>query len=305
MLSWLIPSSTLAAPFVLAHYWPRFGIAVACIISIISPIGLLSYPTPLVATGLFFPGTGFAGLLTLIALYQLIYSIRIHARFATAMLVSLAGISAASTANLLTPTTSVWTGIDTQYQVTLAGDINSAADHRIQSLVEQAINAHHGNTMPVFPEAAGGRLTLAARDRLIGLAAAHRQSFLIGGEEPVDDQVDNVLALVSPVRVDIVYRQRMPAPWFMWRGGADGFFTADLSRPATFQVGEHRIGALICYEIGSPLLVLQTHWQEPDVVLAVSNLWWARETNLSDLVRLHIVSWSRLFSVPYVIAMNT
>ena len=40
------------------------------------------------------------------------------------------------------------------------------------------------------------------------------------------------------------------------------------------------------------------------MVLVASNLWWGRETNLPDVVRLHIAAWSRLFDVPYIPAMN-
>ena len=61
---------------------------------------------------------------------------------------------------------------------------------------------------------------------------------------------------------------------------------------------------MICYEIALPLLIFQTHWNDPDMVLVASNLWWGRETNLPDVVRLHIAAWSRLFDVPYIPAMN-
>ena len=68
----------------------------------------------------------------------------------------------------------------------------------------------------LFPEAVA-HLTETGRERLVDLSD---RDFLAGATDPVGDRLDNVLVHVDPERgVEVVYRQRMPALWFMWWGG--------------------------------------------------------------------------------------
>ena len=306
LLVWILPAAALAAPFALVQLFPRSGVMIAFTLTILPPVGLFSLPTALIASGQVFPGTGIFGLCLIVMVYQAIYSLRVSSRSASLLFIFLVGISSYTAAQNSTPSSITWTGIDTDYHRTMTSDKDYAQDYRIQTRVSETLNGLSGDNIAVFPEAAGGRLTEAALNRLKTIASTSGRPYLIGGEEFAGNgQLNNVLVHITSQGSDVVYRQRMPAPWFMWRGTKEGYFTAGLSRPATFDYREQRVGTLICYEIGLPYLVLQTHRASPDIVLFASNWWWGRDTNLPSVVRLHAESWSKLFGVPYIIAMNT
>ena len=64
-------------------------------------------------------------------------------------------------------------------------------------------------------------------------------------------------------------------------------------------------GVVICYELAWPMMVLQTHARNPDRILFTSNLWWAGDTRLQTLFRLHADAWSRIFGVPCIVSINS
>lgn len=310
LLAWIFSAATLATPYTVIPRLPRCGVLIALTLTMIPPVGLIALPTPLIGAGVTFPGTGMTGFILTLLIYQIIYSAQCTKPALATLLIGLIGASTWSAAASITPTARAWAGINTEYHSALTLTRDFSSDFAIQNEVHDVLRIQtppsYNDTTLVFPEAAGGRLTQAAMSRLQSFASATGRSFLIGGEEYAGrGQLNNVLVHVSLEHTDVVYRQRLPAPWFMFRGDRPGFFTADLSRPATFMLGQQRVGVMICYEIALPFFVLQTHWGNPEVVLVAMNLWWAHETNLPDLARLHIKAWSRLYGVPYVLAMNT
>ena len=305
--TWVLPALLLSIPFALAPIMPRTGVMVALVLMILPPLGIIGLPSPLIVAGAILPGAGFIGLALTLVLFQLLYSLSVPKPVGAVLMLALVGISLHGAAGSAAPQSGLrFVGVDTRLNDYLGADRNYAADYHSQSrILESLKDMQAAAPIPLFPEAMGGRLTDTAQSRLRSFAAATNREFISGGEEFTDSgQYNNVLAHVSAGNINILYRQRMPAPWFMWRGGMEGFFRAGLTRPGTFLFNGINVGALICYEIALPLLIFQTHWQKPDVVLVASNLWWGRETRLPDLVRLHVAAWSKLFGVPYILAMN-
>ena len=308
--AWVIPALLLSVPFALVRTMPWTGVMAALALMTLPPLGIIGLPSPLIVAGAILPGAGFAGLALILVLFQLLYSLSVPKQAGAGLMLALIGISlcggiggADSTVSHQDPR---FTGIDMRLNKSLSADPDYIADYHSQSRIPAILNNTKPSApIPLFPEAMAGRLTGTAQARLRSFARAANRDFIAGGEEFTDSgQYNNILAHVSAGNIDILYRQRMPAPWFMWRGGMDGFFKADLTRPGTFVFDDINVGALICYEIALPLLIFQTHWNEPDMVLVASNLWWGSETRLPDVVRLHIAAWSRLFGVPYISAMN-
>ncbi len=305
--AWIIPALLLCVPFALAPIMPRTGVMAALVLMTLPPLGIIGLPSPLIVAGAILPGAGFVGLALILVLFQLLYSLSVPKPVGAGLMLALIGISSYGAADgAVSQLDPRFVGIDMRLNHSLSADPDHIADYHSQSRILEVLKNTKASTLiPLFPEAMGGRLADTAQTRLRSFAAATNREFITGGEEFTDfGQYNNVLAHVSAGNINILYRQRMPAPWFMWRGGMDGFFRADLTRPGTFVFDGINVGALICYEIALPLLIFQTHWQEPDVVLVASNLWWGSETRLPDIVRLHIAAWSRLFGVPYISAMN-
>jgi len=306
-LAWVLPALLLAMPFALAPTLPRIGVMAALVLMNLPPLGVIGLPSPLIVAGVLLPGSGFMGLALIVVLFQLLYSLPVVRPVGVGLLLILAGISLQGAAVIAVPQSeSRFVGVDTRLNHSLSADADYISDYHSQSRILELLQEMEvRHSIPLFPEAMAGRLTDTAQARLRAFAVATDRDFMAGGEEFTDSsQYNNVLAYVSAGNVEIIYRQRMPAPWFMWRGGMAGFFRADLARPGTFRFDGINAGALICYEIALPMLVLQTHWHKPDVVLVASNLWWGSETRVPDIVRLHIAAWSRLFGVPYILAMN-
>ena len=305
--AWVIPALLLSVPFALVRTMPWTGVMAALVLMTLPPLGIIGLPSPLIVAGAILPGAGFVGLALILVLFQLLYSLSVPKQVGAGLMLALVGISSyGGIGGAVSQPAPRFVGIDMRLNHSLSADPDYIADYHSQGRIPAILKDTKASTaIPLFPEAMAGRLTDTAQARLRSFAAAANREFIAGGEEFTDSgQYNNVLAHVSAGNIDILYRQRMPAPWFMWRGGMDGFFKADLTRPGTFVFDEINVGALICYEIALPLLIFQTHWNEPDMVLVASNLWWGRETNLPDVVRLHIAAWSRLFDVPYVSAMN-
>ena len=303
----VIPALLLSVPFALVRTMPWTGVMAALVLMTLPPLGIIGLPSPLIVAGAILPGAGFVGLALILVLFQLLYSLSVPKQVGAGLMLALVGISSyGGIGGTVSQPAPRFVGIDMRLNHSLSADPDYIADYHSQGRIPEVLkNTKASTAIPLFPEAMAGRLTDTAQARLRSFAAAANREFIAGGEEFTDSgQYNNVLAHVSAGNIDILYRQRMPAPWFMWRGGMDGFFKADLTRPGTFVFDEINVGALICYEIALPLLIFQTHWNEPDMVLVASNLWWGRETNLPDVVRLHIAAWSRLFDVPYVSAMN-
>ena len=305
--AWVIPALLLSGPFALARTMPWTGVMAALVLMTLPPLGIIGLPSPLIVAGAILPGAGFVGLALILVLFQLLYSLSVPKQVGAGLMLALIGLSSyGGIGGAVSQPDPRFVGIDMRLNQSLSADPDYIADYHSQSRIPAILKDTEASTaIPLFPEAMAGRLTDTAQARLRSFAAAANREFIAGGEEFTDSgQYNNVLAHVSAGNINILYRQRMPAPWFMWRGGMDGFFKADLTRSGTFVFDEINVGALICYEITLPLLIFQTHWNEPDMVLVASNLWWGSETNLPDVVRLHIAAWSRLFDVPYVSAMN-
>ncbi len=305
--AWVIPALLLSVPFALARTLPWTSVMAALALMTLPPLGIIGLPSPLIVAGAILPGAGFVGLALILVLFQLLYSLSVPKPVGAGLMLALVGISSYGVADgTVSQPDPRFVGIDMRLNHFLSADPDYIADYHSQSRILEVLkNTKASTPIPLFPEAMGWRLTDTAQARLRSFAAATNREFIAGGEEFTDSsQYNNVLAHVSAENINILYRQRMPAPWFMWRGGMGGFFRADLTRPGTFVFDGINVGALICYEIALPLLIFQTHWYEPDAVLVASNLWWGSETHLPDIVRLHIAAWSRLFDVPYISAMN-
>ncbi len=305
--AWVIPALLLSVPFALVRTMPWTGVMAALVLMTLPPLGIIGLPSPLIVAGAILPGAGFVGLALILVLFQLLYSLSVPKQVGAGLMLALIGLSSyGGIGGAVSQPAPRFVGIDMRLNQSLSANPDYIADYHSQSRIPAILKDTEASTaIPLFPEAMAGRLTDTAQVRLRSFAAAANREFIAGGEEFTDSgQYNNILAHVSAENIKILYRQRMPAPWFMWRGGMDGFFKADLTRPGTFVFDEINVGALICYEIALPLLIFQTHWNDPDMVLVASNLWWGRETNLPDVVRLHIAAWSRLFDVPYIPAMN-
>jgi len=133
---------------------------------------------------------------------------------------------------------------------------------------------------------------------------------VIAGAAIVDARgYDNVMLAISAVRVDILYRERMPVPvsmwqpWLAWTGHGGGGRAHFFANPIV-ELGGRRIAPLICYEQFIFWPVLQSMLHAPEVIVATGNGWWTAGTSIVAIQRASAEAWARLFGIPLVTAFN-
>jgi hypothetical protein len=170
-------------------------------------------------------------------------------------------------------------------------------------------NAGDGARIAVLPESALGFWTPTVerfwRSELRGMAVT-----VVAGAAIVDEVgYDNVLVTVSSEDASVLYRERMPVPvsmwqpWRVWLGKRGGARAHMFANPAV-DLGGETIAPLICYEQLILWPVLQSAAHAPDVVVAVGNGWWTKQTSIVAIQKASAQAWARLFGLPLVTAFN-
>jgi apolipoprotein N-acyltransferase len=162
----------------------------------------------------------------------------------------------------------------------------------------------------LLPESALGFWTRSVKRFWQQQLAGGDLSVIAGAAVVNQDGYDNVLVRISASDSEILYRERMPVPGSMWQpwlpllgrsGGAGAHFFAN----PIVSVGSQRLAPLICYEQLIVWPVLQSLFYDPDLIVAVGNGWWTKETTIVEVQRMSTQAWARLFGKPLVMSFNT
>jgi apolipoprotein N-acyltransferase len=78
-----------------------------------------------------------------------------------------------------------------------------------------------------------------------------------------------------------------------------------LTGPTVLDLAGQRAAVLICYEQVIPWTVLTAAVARPTLFVGMSNDHWATATSIPHWQALCLRAWSRLFGVPYLLAVNT
>ena len=154
----------------------------------------------------------------------------------------------------------------------------------------------------LFPENVLPDYSDAVTGDWLDLATIARQgtTILIGSNRATVSFRHRENVLLARGALSAEYVQRVPLPVAMWGRDTD----AHLWGPGTIQLGPRRAAVLLCYEQLLVWPILQSFWREPDILLASSNLYWARNTNVDAIEHVCVEAWARLFRVPYLRAVN-
>lgn len=312
---WLGASLLLSAPFALG--WSRVpakkaaGFILALLVCLVPPIGIVGWLNPVSVAGVLFPSAGWIGLALTIVLFVAL--VRQKGRL-------IAGIAVVVLATNAIPShrddniRARWLGFDTSF----AGLSSAGADYASQLLASmQRIRWLQGiiAEMPadatlVLPESVIGRYDGVAQGMLALAEEAlivKNSKVLVGAELPQDNgrYKNAVVVLGAKAHDDRAAIQGIPVPISMWKPWANDGAEADLlARGNSIEIDGLRVGVSVCYEqlLGYSLLRLMA--DKPDVVAAVSNVWWARATNIPQIQIQSVRAFARLFNVPVVSAKN-
>ncbi len=294
-LIWLAASVILALPW--AAFWnpdsakSLWRCPAALILSAIPPFGLIGWASPLTSAGVLFPGTGFLGLLAT-ALIPTVW---------TARPFPLIGVVAV--ANLIySPPSSP---SDIQVVNTKECPDLFQKEEEAQAAIQFA-----KSDLVILPEGAVRRWTEATEEfwsSTIQQLQASRRTALIGVGIPVfnSQEFQNSVIVIGDSQA-ATFNQRIPIPIGMWKpfGPADGV-PLNLTGPGTLKTGPHRLAILICYEQLLVWPILQSALEKPSLIVGISNAAWTRHTNIPAAQQACLSTWSRLFGIPYLSAVNS
>ena len=299
-------------PFVAVHAllwtkredWRRAGhYGLIMVLMAVPPFGITGWAHPITAAGVLLPGWGWWGLgATAFGLCAM--TTRLAPAVALAAVVATA-ISAADWSQPSIP--DGWRGVDTA--VGAAFGRADAFDQHRSLIAHVRQDAKEGAKVIVLPESALGILTPTV-ERLWVDALRDLDLTVIAGAAVIHTEgYDIVMVALDRHGAKLLYRERMPVPVAMWQPWARWFGFSGGARATVFgdpiaEFAGHRFASLICYEQLLVWPILQSALHDPDVIVAIANGWWARNTSIPAIQRASVEAWARLFDLALVTAFN-
>lgn len=272
------------------HSAPRFRlytIILAILLTAVPPFGILGWANPLISAGILFPGSGIAGLFYVIGLY-ICLAVQ-HRNFIKVFAILALWCFASSN----TPKTIPIDGISTTFQKT---DDNGLEDFKRQTSLFGKVRSAKEKIV-LLPE---GIVTGGWSEAGKRLWSREPKSVLIGAElrlgRPENIMVDS--------KTGAIYRQRQPIPFSMWRPFDSTSYAAPWFVNPLIVINGEKIAPLICYEGFLVWPVVHSYLAGANSIAATGNYWWNQGKELPAIHESIIKSWSRLFSIPYAMAVN-
>jgi apolipoprotein N-acyltransferase len=200
-------------------------------------------------------------------------------------------------------TPSGWRGMDTRFGgLGFGGTLGTeefAAARQIQR--QTGLDAR----IVVFPETvvpAWSQATDVLWQRFVYRLADQGKTIIVGARFPRGSGIENGLVIRGAEHGSFL--QRIPVPLGMWLPSRSESAAMRPFGPATIRIAGVTVAPLICYEQFLTWPILTAALQHPMVLLAPSNLFWARGTRLRARQRALVRAWSRLFDVGVIAAVN-
>ena len=300
--AWLGSSLLLSAPWTLAGRWP--GVLGALALTALPPLGVIGWLSPLNAAGVFFPGLSWTGLVLLSLGFIAMYA-RAH-RQRIAMLAVIGATAIASNIFYVEPSPpSGWTGIHTHLAPS-RGNVLEAIQNN-QRVIDAGFAQGKGAHVVVFAEAILDDWWPGTRQQL-ALAVPAGQLWILGAEAGSSDAV--VRATQGDADVEPLVRSAgliLGGNWLPW--------SSQTLQPGWWQklfvIDGTRVWAALCVEQLQSWTWLEAMIQRPEVILAMSNGWWARAAGAPipagaglAIERASVRAWARLLELPVVWAAN-
>ena len=281
-----------------SHLGQRAAIALA--VSVLPPLGIISWASPLLTAGVCFPGSGTAGLVLMFSSCCAIAHFARHALHVSMALIGVLAIGAFIGDVPYRKDISL-TGIDTRAGSPQDDFVHVAEFDRAVAIA--ADNAPAGSTL-VFPEAALVSPSVARSFLRLGLKkiTAKQMRLISGAREGTAARPRNVLEDIETG--EVIAESRMPPPaamWQPWRGDGGYPMRWEADGIATTMP---RTAVLICYETVLVWPGLISTVQNPTRLIVVANLWFDRSGRIEAAERQAAHLWARLWDAELTIAVN-
>jgi hypothetical protein len=302
--AWLGASLLLSAPWAFAA--GRWGALGALAVTALPPLGVIGWLSPLNSAGVLFPGLSWIGLGLLCFGIAAMYGPAHHPRVAP--LATLALIVLVS--NLIyreAAPSKGWTGVTTHLKPARGNVFDDVRNN--QEAIHAGITRGKGERVVVFPEAILDDWWPGTRQQF-ALRVPAGQLWILGADTHSSDAV--VAATRGRADEHVLARSAGLLLGGNWLPGS-----RQTLRPLwwerVFLVDQTRVWAALCVEQVQPWTWLEAMLQHPDVVLALSNGWWADTPAAASLPaseagpaieRASSRAWTRLMHRPVVWAVN-
>lgn len=264
-----------------------YTILLGLFLTALPPFGVLGWANPLTAAGVLFPGSGLAGFFFIIGLYICIAGE--HRSFLKVFI----ALSLWCLCTAKAPKSDAISGLSTRFHKT---DDEGRGDYARQTHLIERVRRSKGKLI-LLPE---GIVTGGWSDAGARLWSEESRPSLIGAELKIE-RPENVIV---NTRSGIVYRQRQPIPLSMWRPFDASSFASHWFEGPMIEVGGKKLAPLICYEGFLVWPIVHSYLVGSEHIIATGNYWWAGGQDIPVIHESIIKSWSRLFSIPYAMAVN-
>jgi len=274
------------------------------------PIGFISWVNPLPSVAVLFPGFGFMGLTIEFGLVYLVallinrfyesYKVKVVLIGFLSTCLVLMGIHFFIQPKVQPSDTIVPINADLAYKPM---ELDRIAEYKRVQYFFRSVQEQHGDRF-LLPENALGNysdIQSMVWSRLDRTKVVYAGANIYNATRTQDQ---NVLLRLEHNSSDIVYTQRVPVLFTMWKPFTGEGTTATIYERPVIELDGQKAGVFICYEQLLTFPYFQTMLHEPDVLLGISNLYWAKETNIKTIQHQVMQLWAILFGVYLVFVVN-
>lgn len=340
LVLWVFAVSILAAVWPLVWSADRrhavWRSPLGLILTVVPPLGIIGFASPLTAAGFLFPRTALCGLLACAVLSG---ALAAWPRRSVSAIVCFALAVNALYLNDPEPLPG-WQGVNTNFGAIAHGRVHPVTEYQAAQWIQQYALSASAKVI-VFPETVVPTWTVATEafwQQTLDRLRATGKTILVGARIPIGSHhrvqphdfaaelaalrdgrsspfphrlfqkpnaafpYDNAVVVRGAETATVV--QRIPVPMGMWNPfQAHGARTNLFAGTVTPIAGE-RAAVLVCYEQVLTWPVLSSVVQNPTVFVAVANDHWATGTPIPAFQTAAIRAWSRLFGIPFLTATN-
>jgi hypothetical protein len=306
-------------------------------LTVVPPLGIIGFASPLSAAGFLFPRTAWCGLLACAVLSGAVVAWPRRAVVALACCAL-----AANLFNFHDPAPSPgWQGIKTNFGAIAHGRVNPVTEYQAAQWIQQYALSASARVI-IFPETVVPTWTAATEafwQQTLDRLRASGKTILVGA------RIVQSARSASPARYDFsadlvalrgapsnqiqphhrissaptygydnaviirgaengTFLQRIPVPIAMWNPLRSDAARSHLFGSSIAPIAGQRAAILICYEQLLPWPVLRSLLAKPSVIVGIANDHWAQGTPIPAFQAASVRAWSRLFGLPAVLATN-
>jgi apolipoprotein N-acyltransferase len=278
---------------------------------LLPPLSLIGIINPLIASGTIFRGWGFAGMITMLAVYVLCAASRKTAYITLCVIAIFAVFPGAGWYVPQTPDGII--AVDTSFGRLGSGSFSFERDYYRANMVFGELGKRNVSQSEakiiVLPETIAGRLNSTGMKlwRTEIQNSLPDKTVIFGAELPTGDgrKYDNAIFMARRGIIAFT-RQRIPVPYSMYKGPfAETGANLHLWECGVLPLPDGRkAAAIVCYEVFLTWPFITSMTQKPDVIISTANLWWCRDTSLPVTQKNVVSLWALTFGIPAVFVRN-